>query len=252
MIPGSGCRHSRGIRNKFRAVNQNLAPSPLRWSGRGFSLCFRLAEKWRSVSRPQSVAAAIRSGPMDRASLSWYLLLNRFHADRSMLRHLLTASTPISRRTFVQAGGLSAVGLSLPQLMASRRAEAGPATTALPPAGSAKACILLYMLGGPPQQETFDMKPEAPGTRPQPVQADRHECAGDRDLRTASRSGAPGRSVRHRAIGLSRRQRAVSRRRACITTSPAGRIFRARENRFSIGATIPAIGAVLNQLREHA
>lgn len=30
--------------------------------------------------------------------------------------------------------------------------------------GSAKACILLYMLGGPPQQETFDLKPEAPGS----------------------------------------------------------------------------------------
>jgi Protein of unknown function (DUF1501) len=81
-----------------------------------------------------------------------------------MLRRLLTASTPISRRTFVQSGGLSAVGMTLPQLFASRAAQAAPAANLPESKGSAKACILLYMLGGPPQQETFDLKPEAPGT----------------------------------------------------------------------------------------
>ncbi len=81
-----------------------------------------------------------------------------------MLQRLLTASTPIARRTFVQAGGLSAVGVTLPQLFAGRAAEAAPSATSPASGGSAKACILLYMLGGPPQQETFDMKPEAPGT----------------------------------------------------------------------------------------
>ena len=28
--------------------------------------------------------------------------------------------------------------------------------------GKAKACILLFMWGGPAQQETWDLKPEAP------------------------------------------------------------------------------------------
>src|SRR5262245_58248058 len=81
-----------------------------------------------------------------------------------MLQRLLTASTPISRRTFVQAGRLSAVGMTLPGLLAGRAALGAPAAKSPSQGGSAKACILLYMLGGPPQQETFDMKPEAPGT----------------------------------------------------------------------------------------
>jgi len=63
---------------------------------------------------------------------------------------------PIRRRTFLQAGSLSALGLTLPQLLALRAARATTRTS-----GSAKACILLYMTGGPAQQETFDMKPNA-------------------------------------------------------------------------------------------
>jgi hypothetical protein len=77
----------------------------------------------------------------------------------------LNAKTPLARRTFLHAGALSAVGLSLPQVLSGRSvAVAGPTQSAPPTGGSAKTCILLYMLGGPPQQETFDLKPEAPGT----------------------------------------------------------------------------------------
>ncbi len=78
---------------------------------------------------------------------------------------MLQASTPISRRTLLHTGGLTACGLSLPQLIAARsQAQAATAARAGAAGGSAKACILLYMLGGAPQQETFDMKPEAPGS----------------------------------------------------------------------------------------
>jgi len=76
-----------------------------------------------------------------------------------MLRSAWNASSPVARRTFLRAGGLSTLGLSLPHLLAAR-SEATPRTGDAP----AKACILLYMLGGPPQQETFDLKPEAPGS----------------------------------------------------------------------------------------
>jgi hypothetical protein len=76
---------------------------------------------------------------------------------------ILNASAPMSRRTWLQAGSLSTIGLSLPQLMASR-ADAKPDVAESTSKGTAKSCILLYMLGGPPQQETFDMKPEAPGS----------------------------------------------------------------------------------------
>ena len=81
---------------------------------------------------------------------------------------MLSASTPLSRRTILQAGGLSAIGMTLPQFLATK-ANAGSRSNAAPsvksvPSGSAQACILLYMLGGPPQQETFDIKPHAAGS----------------------------------------------------------------------------------------
>ena len=68
----------------------------------------------------------------------------------------------MARRTFLQAGTLSTLGLGLPQVL-SNRAQAAPGGKSSPRRGTAKSCILLFMLGGPPQQETFDMKPEAPG-----------------------------------------------------------------------------------------
>ncbi len=63
----------------------------------------------------------------------------------------------ISRREMMRVGGLGALGLSLPQLL---REQAGGAQR-----GSlrrAKRCIILFLLGGPPQHETFDPKPNAP------------------------------------------------------------------------------------------
>jgi uncharacterized protein (DUF1501 family) len=61
----------------------------------------------------------------------------------------------VNRREFLRAGALSLFGLGLPQLLGSRaRADA--------PRPRAKACILLFMWGGPAQQDTWDMKPDAP------------------------------------------------------------------------------------------
>lgn len=64
------------------------------------------------------------------------------------------------------------MGLSLPQLLAARRAHADDAARAVAASenasakgstfGRAKACILLFMWGGPAHQDTFDMKPDAP------------------------------------------------------------------------------------------
>src|SRR6266481_156063 len=63
----------------------------------------------------------------------------------------------LSRREFLQIGGLGAAGLALPDLF---RAQAQGATA--PGAGRARSCILLFMGGGPPQMDTFDLKPDAP------------------------------------------------------------------------------------------
>ena len=52
----------------------------------------------------------------------------------------------VTRREVFRAGGLGALGLTLPQLLQSR-ATASPTTSG----GKAKNCIVLFMLGGPPQ-----------------------------------------------------------------------------------------------------
>src|SRR4051794_39434741 len=67
----------------------------------------------------------------------------------------------ISRREFLQVGGLGTAGLALPELFRAR-AQAAGATGAANRPGRAKACILLFMGGGPPQMDTFDLKPDAP------------------------------------------------------------------------------------------
>jgi Protein of unknown function (DUF1501) len=59
----------------------------------------------------------------------------------------------LTRREWLRVGGLSAFGMSLPALLGARAAGA---TT------KAKSCIVLFHLGGPPQHETWDPKPDAP------------------------------------------------------------------------------------------
>jgi hypothetical protein len=70
-----------------------------------------------------------------------------------------------NRRQIVRAGGLSLLGLGLPQLLAGRAiAESLRGQSRASPGsfGRAKACILLFMWGGPAQQDTWDLKPLAP------------------------------------------------------------------------------------------
>ena len=64
-------------------------------------------------------------------------------------------TTNATRREALRVGGLSALGLSLPQLLAGQAAAAG--------AGSprAKRCIVLFLMGGSPQHSTWDPKPDA-------------------------------------------------------------------------------------------
>lgn len=77
-----------------------------------------------------------------------------------MLRFHDDASHPLNRREWLRLGALSAFGVGLPGLLAGRRAKAaGDRRTS---SGKAKACIVLFHLGGPPQHETWDPKPDAP------------------------------------------------------------------------------------------
>src|SRR5262249_42576012 len=62
----------------------------------------------------------------------------------------------LSGREVLRAGGLAALGLSLPTLLRSR-VSAAPQS-----GGRAKNCIVLFLMGGPPQHSTWDPKPDAP------------------------------------------------------------------------------------------
>ena len=60
----------------------------------------------------------------------------------------------VTRRDFLKIGGLALGGMSLPQLL---RAEDQAGITR-----SHKAVIMVFLAGGPPHQDMFDLKPDAP------------------------------------------------------------------------------------------
>jgi hypothetical protein len=74
----------------------------------------------------------------------------------------------LTRREWLRVGGLGMAGLTLPALLRARRADAFAATPAR--TGKAKSCIVLFFLGGPPQHETWDPKPQAPAEIRGPLQ----------------------------------------------------------------------------------
>jgi hypothetical protein len=63
----------------------------------------------------------------------------------------------VRRREFLRAGALSLFGLGLPDFLRASPPSGKPARPA-----RAKASIVLFMWGGPAQQDTWDPKPEAP------------------------------------------------------------------------------------------
>jgi hypothetical protein len=71
-----------------------------------------------------------------------------------MTHPLATRPHRLSRRSFLQIGTLSLGGLTLPQLL---RAEASAGIRSSP-----KSVIMIYLVGGPPHQDMFDLKPDAP------------------------------------------------------------------------------------------
>ncbi|MGE5194914.1 MAG: DUF1501 domain-containing protein [Deltaproteobacteria bacterium] len=67
------------------------------------------------------------------------------------------------RRDFLRVGGgLAVAGCVFPQWIGAARG-ADRAKTGVPKsAGRARSCILVYLLGGPPHLDMFDLKPQAP------------------------------------------------------------------------------------------
>jgi hypothetical protein len=68
----------------------------------------------------------------------------------------------LTRREMLRAGSLGLVGLSLPELLRSRQAQAAARPAGSAQRGRARSCIVLFLLGGPPQHSTWDPKPDAP------------------------------------------------------------------------------------------
>src|SRR5687767_75767 len=66
----------------------------------------------------------------------------------------------LSRRSFLSIGGLALGGLAMPDLL--RAASASPQSKSTSGGLGHKALIMIYLPGGPPHQDTFDLKPDAP------------------------------------------------------------------------------------------
>jgi hypothetical protein len=66
----------------------------------------------------------------------------------------------LQRRSFLQSGLVGLLG----GLAANQPARANQVATPgnLGPLGRAKSCVLVYLLGGPPHQDMWDLKPDAP------------------------------------------------------------------------------------------
>src|SRR5690349_1053184 len=68
----------------------------------------------------------------------------------------LLRTMTLRRRDLLEVGGVGLMSGGLLSIL-SARARAGAATR-----GKARACIVLFQVGGPYQCDTFDPKPEAP------------------------------------------------------------------------------------------
>src|SRR3990172_11284877 len=76
------------------------------------------------------------------------------------------------RDLMIRLGQIGAGALTLPHLLRAENLRAAGAPSASPSnatpransatAGAAKSCILVYLWGGPPQQDIWDMKPQSP------------------------------------------------------------------------------------------
>lgn len=68
----------------------------------------------------------------------------------------------LSRRTAVQAGAIGLLGMGMNHLQGLQAAANDSTSTGTP--GTAKSCIYIFLSGGLAQQDSFDLKPDAPDT----------------------------------------------------------------------------------------
>ena len=64
-----------------------------------------------------------------------------------------------TRRQLLEVGSASLLGLAWPQLLRAREQESGRGAAGF---GRARSCVVIFLWGGPGQQDLWDMKPDAP------------------------------------------------------------------------------------------
>ena len=106
----------------------------------------------------------------------------------------------VTRRESLAVGSLGLAGLTLPQLLQAR--EQSPPVKRKP-----RSVIILFLLGAPPQQETWDPKPDSPA-----------EARGDMGV---IRTATPGLLVGETMVKTSRLTERISILRACQTNDNA-------------------------------
>src|SRR5438105_1061676 len=67
-------------------------------------------------------------------------------------------TAPISRRQFIQAGGVGALAMGVPGMVAA----SVDAKQGLRGVAAEKSCIFILLCGGPSHLDTWDLKPSAP------------------------------------------------------------------------------------------
>src|SRR5579884_3704910 len=79
-------------------------------------------------------------------------------------RTFLPAGLPLGRREFLRVGG----GLAVAGFLAPTVVEANTPTGPKRRSVGARCCILVYLRGGPPHLDMWDLKPSAPATSSRP------------------------------------------------------------------------------------
>ena len=109
----------------------------------------------------------------------------------------------LTRRDWLRIGGIGAA--------VAANTPAGPRQRGAT-AGKAKSCIVLFFLGGPPQHETWDPKPDAPAEIRGDLSADPHRHARPAGRRADAADRQADRQDRRAARRHHRRQRPLLQR----------------------------------------
>jgi hypothetical protein len=149
----------------------------------------------------------------------------------------------LTRREWLRVGSLGFLGLSLPALLQIRQADA--ASTA---SSRVKSCILLGLLGGPPQHETWDPKPDAPPEIRGPFKPIATSVTG---LQVCELMPRTARLAKHCAVlrAVSTRDNAHSSSGYYMLTGQAHKPTNAENARPGAPNDWPSIAAVVKHLR---